>query len=259
MSGSQTSTSGPIIAATLTDSSASEIMSTAVGSQKTVTVTINVVTLQDSGSIASPPIQLALGGNQGNGSLKCGNNGGPVLQADLANGCPATFTTTTAPVCSGTSCAYLNPGNGKLDKILDPAMNDRMNGGSNKTCLNPNHWTGPDSTIYKLQTYRPIDPRLITLLITDNGALIGANGSTPIPIRAFATFYVTGWMDDPCTGSGISSNGLPYVPDDLVPSSAPAPTGVLMGHFVNYNGPGIPGPLQCTQTTFGNCVPVLTK
>ena len=44
--------------------------------------------------------------------------------------------------------------------------------------------------------YQPggLDPRAVTLIVTDWNAFFGA-GKTTVPVVTFATFYITGWSD----------------------------------------------------------------
>jgi hypothetical protein len=257
--------SGPILGATVTDSSGNEIMSVARGTAENVNVTINVLGFQNSQTIPSPPVELSFGGNQANAALQCGGNAGrPELEKALVEGCDEVYGTTSAPAataCSGAPeppvCVTENPGNGKLEKTLDKGMDQRMNNGTN-TCVNPNHWASPNS-VRQVLTQSPPDPRLIITIITDYGAL--SNGSSQAPVRAFAAFYVTGWAGDKCIGqpNGTSSNGLAYTTDNN-PTGENA-SGVLLGHFVKYvnASPTGTGSGSCSQSAFGNCIAILTK
>jgi hypothetical protein len=176
-------------------------------------------------------------------------------------------------------CLSEDPGNGKLDAVLDDAMNTRINGSKNARCTSYNYWASPNA-IPDLLKQSPADPRLLTMLITDFGAITSTTGRHPVPIRSIADFYVTGWQGDPCIGqanrSGTqNSNGLASTGDDDPTAISPATCdpsnkgaglpncdGVLLGHFVQYTelsssgtGSGV-----CVQTTaLGNCIGVLTK
>jgi hypothetical protein len=281
-----TSHSGSIIGVALTDPSGNQIMSVQSGTTENVNISVSVLGFAESSSFGSAPIQLSFAGNQANAAISCnGNsNGSPQFFQSIVTGCSNKYQTQPSPgTCSPDpnsnppSCAGENPGNGKLDKDLANAMNCKINGSGQTSggncspkpsgCVNPNHWTaGTDpsnpQTIGKVLSASPADPRLIQLLITNNSVLI--NGSASVPILAFATFYVTGWSGgDPCIGqaAGTSSNGLYYTGDDSPGASAPA--GTLMGHFVQYTFPpgsgGVQGSGACTQGTFDDCIPVLTR
>jgi Flp pilus assembly protein TadG len=256
--------SGPILEATVIDPGGRQVMSVSRGTSENVNITVKVLGFQNSTTIPSAPVELAFGGNQANGALECGGNAGvPALEKALREGCAERYGTTSAPAaeaCLGAPtppvCATENPGNGKLDKVLDGAMNQRINGGANK-CVNPNRWAAPN-TVSQIATQSPKDPRLIITMITDNGAL--SNGSNKIPIRAFATFYVTGWAGDPCIGvKPGTSNGLAYTGDDDPGSEN---KGVLLGHFIKYIdtvGTKETGSGPCNEQLLDRCVAVLTR
>jgi hypothetical protein len=274
---SSSSTSGPIVGATVADASTgSAIQSVTSGTQKNISVTVNVLNLGFANAtsvVNGNPYVLHTSGNQGTYAIECGgNNGNPAFTSALATGCPDTYGTTTQPnppICSNQPagaavCANQNPGNGKK---VEPGINQRINNGGG-TCLNPNHWD-TQNTLGQILTQTPNDPRLVQLLVVDNTAWVGVTGSSyQTPIRQIAEFYITGWSrsgngGDPCTSAGVSSSGLPYLADDD-PASYGYSSGVLLGHFVKYVAPsasgtgGGPNDL-CQQTSFGNCVAVLTK
>jgi hypothetical protein len=257
--------SGPIIGAAVTDSSGSEIVSLARGTTESVNIAINVLGFQNSQEIPSAPIELSFGGNQGNGAIGCNGNGAKQFEEAVEKGCPEVIATTAEPnppICENQPpgppvCVNLNPGGGKLEKRLDPGMNNRINNGEKK-CVNPNRWASPN-TVSQLLTESPRDPRLILTMITDYGAVRETSGSSAVPIREFATFYVTGWATDPCIKEkNGTSNGLAYTKDDAPQNEN---TGVLLGHFVKYvsSSPTGTGSESCKESTFGDCIAVLTK
>lgn len=263
---STTSRSGPIFAATLTDQFGTEIMSAKQGSSQMLRVTIRSISgFQNATSIASPEVALHAAGSQGTYAIACtGNNGSSTFDTQMQYGCSTEFATTdqpNPPICSNQPpgpavCVTQNPGTGKN---VEPGLNARINGSANATkCTGYNYWTAPN-TIPQILAQKPPDPRLISLLIVDNGAWNGVSGTaTQTPIRFLATFYVTGWYGDPCiTQPGGINNGLTYTHDD-----PPAASGILLGHFVKYVVPNpntTPSNVSCQQNTFGNCVPVLVK
>jgi hypothetical protein len=289
----ETSNSGSISGVALTDTSGNEIQSVQSNTTEAANVAVSVLSFQNASTFASPYMKLSFAGSQANAAISCGTgngNGVKTFYQTIVTGCsdqyqtqPAAGASCPPPAAysSPPSCAPENPGQGKLDSQLASAMNCRINGGGQvssnggncattpTTCVNPNHWTaGSNSsnpqTISQILSASPADPRLILLIITQNGALI--NGSANVPVIAFATFYITGWSGgDPCTNaanSGQSSNGLYYTPDDNPGANAPA--GVLVGHFVQYSVPGGgvnggQGTGTCTQGSFGDCIPVLTR
>jgi hypothetical protein len=285
--------SGGVLAASLADgSSGNELQTIRTNALPTsVNVAVNVLSFQNAQSIPSAPLELSFGGNQANASVSCPglSAGQPFLAQSLVTGCVppnnnfALNSNFTATPCNPTTnsagvaiCLPEDPGNGKLDAVLDDSMNTRINGSKNAPCTGFNYWAKPNTIDKVLLQKSPPDPRLVTIVVTDYAAL--ANGRTQVPIRNIANFYVTGWQGDPCihqtNGVNISS-GLSYTGDDD-PTAANPPTcdvknnngplqncsGVLLGHFVQYTVPSTSGTGsgQCVQTTsLGSCIAVLTK
>lgn len=257
-------TSGPILGAALTGPGGEAIMSVPRGTTENVNVSVSVLGFENSTTIPSEPVELAFGGNQANAAISCNgkSNGKKELEEALATGCNRVYGTTQAPAATACStpkeppvCAKENPGEGKLSKVLDGGMNLRINEGKNQ-CVNPNRWAKPN-TIAQLISAAPKDPRIVITIITDNGAL--SNGANEVPVRAFATFYVTGWAGDPCLSQvNGSSNGLAFTKDDKPEGEN---SGVLLGHFIKYisvNGKET-GSGRCEAQTISRCVAVLTK
>jgi hypothetical protein len=219
-------------------------------------------------STISPPsttTQLAFGGNQGIGTVKCANNGNNTIIGAIVSGCSVNFTTTTLPitdpnVCTGTgtttspfTCANANPGAAKSTDI-DKGFDQRINNASGN-CVNPSYWQSPN-TVSQLIANKT-DPRLVTLLITDYGGL-GTGSGTNHPVRHFAEFYLTGYFGDPCatTLPGTSPSGLAMTKSDSV-----AATGELAGHFINYVAPpgSATGSGACQLNSFDQCVAIVTR
>ena len=263
----QTSKSGPIIGATVTEAGnqGRDIMSIKRGETRKVNITVVVLGFQNSTSIESPPVELSFGGPQANAALECGGNAGkPEFEKALAEGCANVYATTSEPnppICGHQPegpavCAKENPGNGKLGHTLASGMEKRIDEGENR-CVNPNHWVKPNNVS---EVVSANDPRLIDLIITDYGAL--GNGTNGVPVRAFARFYVTGWAGDPCSEKNLGKKA-PKDPGSLAYTydEEPEEEGVLVGHFVKYvnNSPYATGAGECHETTFGDCVAVLTR
>jgi Flp pilus assembly protein TadG len=286
---SNSSRSGPIIAATVTDATGNELMSHRLdGTSVAVTVAVQVLNLgafQDvpdtAVATAGSPVTLHTGGNQGTFAIECGgNNGATQFTQFMATGCPQEFGTTTQPnppICNNPQtppvCVNQNPGNGKK---IQPGIDCKVNGlisytngaysscTPSTTCSYPNHWTSPN-TVSQILDQASTDPRLVQIMIVDSSAWVGVTGSnTQTPVRAIATFYITGWTrsgsgGDPCTGATTPTNpgSLPYTSDDD-PGNNPD---VLLGHFVHYVLPGSVGTGSggpC-NSTFGDCIAILTK
>jgi hypothetical protein len=273
-----TSKSGPIIVATVTEAEGAgagkDITSIKRGETRSVNITVQVRGFQDSTSIESPPVRLSFGGNQEDGAIECPatNAGAKHLEELIAEGCPTVYETTSEPYPQACEvhpapeppvCAKENPGE-KLNNRLEQGMDDRINEGSSAKCVNPNHWVSPNKVS---EVVSANDPRLINVIITDYGVL--RNGTGEVPVRAFASFYVTGWFGDPCTRKQLEKEApknpgeLKYTYDEEpeVPGKKQEGEGVLLGHFVKYvkDSPYAKGSGECHETTFGDCVAVLTK
>ncbi|HEY3463129.1 MAG TPA: pilus assembly protein TadG-related protein [Gaiellaceae bacterium] len=123
------------------------------------------------------------------------------------------------------------------------------------------------------------DPRAITMVITAPEDLSGNNGP-PVPIRNFATFYVTGWNTQgsaaACSGYGPvspSAAGDALVINQCTDGTAPAggcktngkgsnggEPGEVWGYWMTYTDPnGIPTGTLCNPLAFGTCTPALTR
>jgi hypothetical protein len=97
----------------------------------------------------------------------------------------------------------------------------------------------------------PNDPRIVTAFIVYPQDL-NQNGSHPVVIRTFASFYVTGWQyngqtvncsDNETTPAGLQNNDI-----------------AIWGHwFSNFDPSASGGETPCDPQQFGNCAPVLTR
>ena len=296
---------GPILAASINDPTNGNAAIQSIQNNATaqpISVNVTVESFQNSQSITplSAPLELAFGGNQQNALVSCpgGSAGQPQAEVAIWQGCPsgsvAIDTNETATPCNPLQnaagayfCLSENSGNGKLDAVLDTAMQCKINGSSSTTacnpvagCNSPNYWASGNN-LNQLLNENPADPRLLALFTTDNGAF--ANGRTQVPIRVITDFYVTGWAPivangpnanpngDPCIGKAPGHNTvtmkdgstamLNYVGDDSPSASDSDPSGVLLGHFVRYTviGPGT-GSGSCSESgSLGNCIGILTK
>jgi hypothetical protein len=113
----------------------------------------------------------------------------------------------------------------------------------------------------------PNDPRAIEMVITSPQDLaLPPNDPRWIRILGFATFYVTGWDNDPylqgsgttipgCSGSGTSATNY----DEPYPFGT-APNNAVWGHFIEYVFPGQSHSGQnCVQNSPLACTPALTR
>jgi hypothetical protein len=112
------------------------------------------------------------------------------------------------------------------------------------------------------------DPRIITAFILFQGDIQGVTGQHDLPIRTFASFYVTGWQ--------VKSNGqqvdcgtpppLNQPPpaftraNEPPPSNLPSNADAIWGHWITYTEIGAGGNGQaCNFQAFGDCAVVLTR
>jgi hypothetical protein len=100
------------------------------------------------------------------------------------------------------------------------------------------------------------DPRAVLMIITSTADFAAGAGSPQawLPIRRFATFYVTGWdsnIKPQCAGNenypGTHKNN--------------SDNGAVWGHWINYTDTaGTPNGQVCViSTSPTNCVPALTR
>jgi len=218
-------------------------------------VHVRIYGLENASAISSPSVTLRISDNQGNHALGCqGNVGNSTFTDALATGCPDEIATTTGDTCPSVTpavCVETNPGEGK--KVTD-GLNTRIHGGDN--CLaNRNYWTAPQTLP---EVIGRADPRIVRLYVVPLGSL-QSNGRYSVPVRALASFYITGYDGSPCSSpsSGTATDTVgTYVRDE------PAGNGEVIGHFIKYvasSGSGTGGTETCDPTILGDCVAVLTK
>jgi hypothetical protein len=107
------------------------------------------------------------------------------------------------------------------------------------------------------------DPRAVTMIITSDVDLATGVGQPQawLPIRKFATFYVTGWdsnINPSCTSPSLGSSQNEAFPTKGKKNSQ---NGAVWGHWINYEDTaGTPnGQLCVPDVTPTNCVPALTR
>jgi Flp pilus assembly protein TadG len=139
-----------------------------------------------------------------------------------------------------------------VERIVGATYPGNCGGGAAGTCP-INHWTTQD--------IGPGDPRAITMIVTSPADFAAADGAPQfwLPIRKFATFYITGWdntIKPSCTGGGPTQNE-PYP----VKGKQNSDNGSVWGHWINYEDTaGTPSGQICViSTSPTNCVPALTR
>lgn len=173
--------------------------------------------------------------NGGNDSLTLAINcGHSTLRDDITLGCTQPYSINVPDICPDPAnpnppdCADTR--NGGSVGQLTQGMNDRFAPGGVCDANNyPNYQPGE------------LDPRAVTLIVTDWNAFNGS-GNTTVPVVTFATFYVTGWSGAPssCT-SGASPINEPNPPLPQQGGNA-----FVWGHYIaDVNLGAIPNGTAC--------------
>ncbi len=173
---------------------------------------------------------------------------------------PATDGNTTGwPNGNNQDCVQTTPGQRRniiicalVDRIVNnPYGTNCTGGGAGGTCP-ANNW----STTFGARDILSGDPRAVQMIITSTADFAAGAGSPQawLPIRRFATFYVTGWdstIKPQCAGNenypGTHKNN--------------SDNGAVWGHWINYTDTaGTPNGQVCViSTSPTNCVPALTR
>jgi hypothetical protein len=177
------------------------------------------------------------------------------------SGCsPATDGNTTGwPNGNNQDCVETTPGSRRIaiicalvDRIVGNPYGTNCTGGATGTCP-ANNW----STTTGSQNILPGDPRAVQMIITSPADFASGAGSPQawLPIRKFATFYVTGWdknIKPQCAGNEAYPGKGKQNSDN----------GAVWGHWINYEDTaGTPNGRACVidPASPTNCVPALTR
>jgi hypothetical protein len=169
--------------------------------------------------------------------------------------------TTGWPNGNQQDCVQTTPGQRRqliicplVQRIVGAPFGGPCNNGAPGTCP-INHWTTQDIPAG--------DPRAITMIITSTVDLATGTGQPQawLPIRKFATFYVTGWdsnINPSCTSAGLGSSRNEAFPAKGKRNSQ---NGAVWGHWISYEDTaGTPSGQICViSTSPTNCVPALTR
>jgi hypothetical protein len=151
---------------------------------------------------------------------------------------------------NGIVCALLQRITGVTPANFQTGPNSCTGSGVSGASCPTNYWPNYDTI--------PNDPRKIGVVLTAPLDLAAADGSPQfwIPIRRFATFYVTGWdtslapkcptQNDPFPGKGKNSSD----------------NGAIWGHWISDEDVGgLPDGNPCNTTSIEpvNCVPALVR
>jgi hypothetical protein len=167
--------------------------------------------------------------------------------------------TTGWPNGNNQDCIRTTPGSRRIsiicplvDRIVSNPYGTNCTGQATGTCPD-NHWSNTTGSAGIL----PGDPRAVVMIITSVADFAAADGAPQfwLPIRKFATFYVTGW----------DKNIKPQCPGNEaypVRGKQNSDNGAVWGHWINYEDTaGTPNGLPCVidPSSPTNCVPALTR
>ncbi len=233
------------------------------GTPHSFTITVQVRGLENSKPTDPPTIlRYSVQNSKRTGLVDCGQGNGSGDIDAIVNGCPLGVYIWP----EGTSCVL--PQNDPIDCVT-PVPGDRRGQivkairtriDSDKTGYEPcgpggNHWNDyRESNSFDIDKFiQPDDPRLLPLIITEPADFSGGAGNgPPIPVRAIATFYVTGY--DGVDGDGQGCNNEPY------PGKG-SDKWKIWGHWIKYVpvGGGVGNGKGCDPKKFGDCIAVLTQ
>jgi putative Flp pilus-assembly TadE/G-like protein len=167
--------------------------------------------------------------------------------------------TTGWPNGNNQDCVVTTPGSRRVvipctlvDRIVsNPFGTNCTGGGASGTCP-ANNWSQTVGSANILEG----DPRAITMIITSVADFAAGAGQPQawLPIRKFATFYVTGWdknIKPQCAGNE------PYP----IKGKQNSDNGAIWGHWINYvDSAGTPNGQSCViGPSPTNCVIALTR
>jgi putative Flp pilus-assembly TadE/G-like protein len=158
---------------------------------------------------------------------------------------------------NGIPCALLQRITGVTPANFQTGANSCTgNGVSGATCPK-NYWPNYDTI--------PNDPRKVGVVLTAPLDLAAADGSPQfwIPIRRFATFYVTGWDTSLAPNCGNRGGGPPYYENDPFPGKGKqSQNGAIWGHWISdddVGGEPDGNPCDLNSVEPVNCVPALVR
>jgi hypothetical protein len=268
--------SGPIVLAQVGEGLAGTIGSFKGGTTHNLLIKVEVQGLNaDKPGDGKPPevLRFATNSDHQTGLIDCGQgNGASADDTAITNGCPVVgdpnckVAELCAPLMINQRAGVCDPAN----RTINPANAAdcvTTTGGNRRTKIpgaiadivvtggncSPNYWNAPGGPPAN-------DPRKLIFIITAPADLSGQNGPVTIPIRNFATFYVTGWdthVNPKC--NNVVPAGQPG--NDPFPGpGGNADNGAIWGHWMNNVDPdgGGTGTL-CDFNSFGDCVAVLSR
>jgi hypothetical protein len=273
--------SGPIIFARISEGASTDVNAFAQTSPHNLVVTLKLAGLSAAqGGDPATVLRFPVSGNHQTGLVDCGQGSGTSADASVVYyGCgPQNPDFTLNPLFVNTrntcgtppgppwpngneqDCVQTTPGTRRQGIIcplvqritkVPPPPGGACNNNSVGTCPH-NYWNATDK-------YSPPagDPRALTMIVT-SAADFGSVAGSPqgwVPIRRFATFYITGWDNNIKPQCG-DNEAFPLRGKQNNQNAA------VWGHWINYLDTAGTGnnqncPLSSVQPI--NCVPVLTR
>jgi hypothetical protein len=177
---------------------------------------------------------------------------------------PATDGNTTGwPGGNQQDCVQTTPGQ-RRQNIICPLVQRIVGAPFGGSCASGNAPGTCPFNGWPTQNFQVGDPRAITMIITSDVDLATGVGQPQawIPIRKFATFYVTGWdsnINPSCTSPSLGTHQNEAFPTKGKRNSQ---NGAVWGHWINYEDTaGTPNGQLCSVggVVPTNCVPALTR
>jgi hypothetical protein len=272
--------SGPIVLAQLSQGLVGNTNSLSAGTH-TLGIKVEIQGLNvDKPGDGRPSRVLRFATNQDHqtGLIDCGQgNGASADQDAITNGCPVTGSTQCkvddlcAPLKINQRNGVCDPPNRQLD-ATNPADCVETTSGNRRSKIpgaiadivvnggicSGNFWNVPGGPPAD-------DPRKLVFVITSPTDLSGQTGPVTVPIRNFATFYVTGWdtqVNPKCNTLSTADANAGATLNDPYPGGGGgnADNGAIWGHWMNNTDPNGGGSgVLCDFTSFGDCTPVLSR
>jgi Putative Flp pilus-assembly TadE/G-like len=239
------------------------------GSTHQFTITVRVKGLENSKPTDPPTIiKTDVQRSKRTGLVDCGQGNGASADADaIRNGCPSGVyiwnegDPCVAPDADPINCVW--PIGGERRQQIARAVQDRIasattgyGSGAYSCPAGGNHWNfyRQNGTFDINDFIDPTDPRVLPIIITSPADLSGNTNGNAIPVRAIATFYVTGYDGQPGSDNGEGCENEAY------PASGSSKF-KIWGHWIKYVpvGGGIGNGQWCDPTKFGDCIAVLTQ
>ena len=247
------SNSGNIDLVQIADGNGNFANSLIQGTQHDFTITVRIKGLENS-KPTDPPIVLR-NSNQDSkrtGLVDCGQGNGANADHDaIVNGCPLGVyiypegTQCVVPDSDPIDCVTAIPGNRSAEDRERRQRPDQRR-------LQPLERIPRQRLVRHQQLHHAGRPAAAAADHHETGGPVGKLQRRPIPVRAIATFYVTGYDGGSGNGQGCANEKYPGKGSEKFQ---------IWGHWIKYVpvGGGVGDGKGCDATTFGDCIAVLTQ